>query len=56
MDEKKQQAYQKAWKHLQENGITFNDVLNCYVTEKRRQLIISLAIGLRNYIQVKDKE
>ena len=26
MDEKKQQAYQKAWKHLQENGITFNDV------------------------------
>ncbi|MEE5994414.1 MAG: hypothetical protein V3G42_14485 [Oscillospiraceae bacterium] len=55
MDKKKQEARQKVWEHLHKDGITFNDVLDCYVAEKRKQLIISLTVGLRNYIQVKDK-
>ena len=36
MDKKKQEARQKVWEHLHKDGITFNDVLDCYVAEKKK--------------------
>ena len=35
MNEEKQEACRKAWEYFQQNGITFNDILDCYLEERK---------------------